>query len=513
MAMLTDGEGHFEFTLPKDENNGTSPGTVLHGSGTIRSYASGNAATWLMARKPGFLDDPRDRKPVSASTGDDLTIPLIPESLIKGKVILSTNDPAIGVNVQIYSKEVQNGFPRWSHRADSRTNLAGEFRFAELPRGTYRLFTSEFMDNDPAATMPGEPVFGFPPVYYPGVSDFSAASTIDLGPGQTVEANLPLTHQPYYQVRIPIANPDITGGMNISVRGHRGPGYSLGFNSGEHRIEGMLPNGSYAVEASTYDQGQVTGTVTLSVKGGPTEGPPMTLTHSGLIRLEVKEEFSTQWNSSMTISNGSSTFSVHGPRRYLNASITSADDSEDQRGASLRSPTGPQDEALVLENVRPGKYWLQVDTSRGYVASATMGGIDLLHEPFSVGSGPASPIEVTLRDDCAQIDGTVTTLAERAATVNVGTVTGWAAEAWVYFIPLPDSPGHFQQFGVSNDGKFRYEMMAPGSYRVLAFANRQENLPFHDPEGMKAYEMKGPVVHLVAGQKTTIQVSLLSDND
>ena len=39
-ATLTDGEGHFEFTL------------------------TGRDATFLMIRKPGFLDDPNERRPI-----------------------------------------------------------------------------------------------------------------------------------------------------------------------------------------------------------------------------------------------------------------------------------------------------------------------------------------------------------------------------------------------------------------------------------------------------------------
>jgi hypothetical protein len=49
-AMLTDGEGHFEFTLPKaaGDNGGVT-------------FTTGNPGklSFLMARKPGFLDDPQ----------------------------------------------------------------------------------------------------------------------------------------------------------------------------------------------------------------------------------------------------------------------------------------------------------------------------------------------------------------------------------------------------------------------------------------------------------------------
>src|SRR3981081_1450038 len=151
---------------------------------------------WLRARKPGFLDDPSEIRPPEASPGSERTISLMPEALIKGRVILSTADVAIGVNVQIFSKQVQEGIPRWIPGLSVRANSNGEFRFAELMPGSYKLVTHELMDNDPAATVPGGQLYGFPPVYYPSATDFSAASTIQLSAGQTFQADIALSRPP-----------------------------------------------------------------------------------------------------------------------------------------------------------------------------------------------------------------------------------------------------------------------------------------------------------------------------
>ncbi len=515
-AMFTDSEGHFEFILPKTkgENENTNAMTGFSGPGPSFSYSAAMNLFRPMARKPGFLDDPTGSQISEPSTSDDLIISLVPESLIKGRVSLNTNDPAVGIFVEIFTRETREGRPRWTAAGTTRTNLAGEFRFAELARGTYKLATREFMDNDPAATLPGDPLYGFPPVYYPGAADFTAASKIELGTGQTVELDLSLVNQPYYPVKIPVINSDISGGVNVSVQGQRGPGYSLGYNGSEHRIEVTLPNGTYVVEGSTYGAESATGIVNLNVKGGPTEGPPMTLVRNSSINLDVKEEFSDNtWNGSGTMTTNKGTFSIHGARLYLRPVLVPADDFAQPLGGSTRPPTGPNDDSMGFVNVKPGKYWLELSSSRGYVASATIGGLDLLHEPFVVGSGATISVEVKLRDDCAEIDGTVTSIADRSAMLAGPVPAGRSTEAWVYLVPLPDSPGQFQQLGASNDGKFSYTMMAPGSYRVLAFSTRQPNLPYHDAEGMKVYETKGPVVHLTSGQKATVQVQLISGTD
>jgi hypothetical protein len=46
----------------------------------------------------------------------------------------------------------------------------------------------------------------------------------------------------------------------------------------------------------------------------------------------------------------------------------------------------------------------------------------------------------------------------------------------------------------------------------MALRSRDENIPYGDPEAMRAYETKGQIVHLPAGQKTTIQLQV-SDNE
>ncbi len=501
-ATLTDGDGHFEFTVPV-QSSGAMGGFVYSGPQPSAWPVTGHHIPFpLVARKPGFLDCP-DQVGEISSSDEDIKIPLLPEGIIKGKVTATGGEPATGITVQLFSREVQEGFPRWIPGHSSRANSAGEYRFAELLPGSYKIVTHEWMDNDPAESLPGEQMYGFPPVYYPGVGEFAAAATIELSAGQTVQADLPIVRRPYYQVRIPVANRDISNGLDVSVRGEHGSRYELSYNQGEQRIEGMLPGGSYVVEVATYGPNSVSGSVNIRVDDAPLQGPALALTPNTPIVLNVKEEFTdTTWSGSATFAlPGGRTFSVRGPRAYLQASVESADDLE-QHGGSLRPPAAPNDQALLLEALPPGRYWLRLWTGRGYVASATMGSTDLLHQSLVVGAQSSAPIEITLRDDGAELDGTINSAAEQ----NVS--SGSAAErAWLYCVPLSESAGQFQEVGVSEDGRFTAQM-APGDYRILAFSKVQR-LPYRDAEAMKPYETKGEVVHLSAGQKTSVQVQII----
>jgi len=498
-AKLADSSGHFEFGLEKEPDNSSST-TSYNG----RVVATGNQV-WLTARKPGFLTEGDNG--ATASPGQDVTIALTPEALIAGRVSFSTPETTSSVTVQLFTRQIQDGLPRWIQQGSATTNTAGEFRFADLRPGSYKLSTTESLDDDPGATIARTQAYGFPPVYYPNAPDFSTAGTLEISAGQTVQADLPLVRQPYYQVRIPVSG-DISDGATIVVspQGHHGPGYSLGLNAAEHRIEGLLPNGNYVVEAITYGENAASGTANLRVAGGSAQGQPLTMVPSGGIVLNVKEEFSNRYESSS--GGGASfvrgSFPIRGPRTYFQANLEPADDFANGIPGSIRPPRGPEDNTLVLSNVPPGRYWLRLNSGRGYVASATMGAIDLLHHPLTITAGGAGTIEITLRDEYAFVEGTVT--AQNSASAK--TPNNYST---VDFVPLSEGAGQFQEIGAGPDGNIGRISLVPGGYRVLAFPGPHRNLPYRDPQAMKAYETKGQVIHVEPGQQVNLQLQVISE--
>jgi hypothetical protein len=309
-AVLTDGDGHFEFTVPKQQQSSDAGGGFMYSGPAPRVWGfSGNHVPLaLMVRKPGFLNPPLEFGSEKAASGNDISIPLLPEGIIKGRVTATGTEPATGVAVQLLTRQVQEGVPRWVPGPTVQANSAGEFRFAELLPGSYKLFTREWMDNDPVASVPGSQVYGFPPVYYPGGAEPSAAAAIELDAGQTVQADIEIQGKPYHQVRIPVANADINNGFSVTVEGQQGSRFELGFNSNEQRIEGMLPAGSYTVQATTYGPNSVSGSVSIRVGDAPVQGPTLVLAPNTNIPIQVKEEFGDlSSNSSGTWSDGKHT--------------------------------------------------------------------------------------------------------------------------------------------------------------------------------------------------------------
>ena len=548
-ATLTNSEGRFEFTVTKPESAGQGGSDSNTPSNGPVSIALSNRPYALLARKPGFMSDPNNPSPNLQNAGvKDLTLTLIPESLIVGTVTLPTSEAPDSITLQIFRQQVEDGRAHWVPAGGTQSTADGQFRFADLPAGTYKLLTRELLDNDPLDNDPldndpltADPLtperrrtlYGYPPVYYQNASDFGSASGIRLAAGQTQTANLSLVKQAYYRVKVPVIFPASVeagegaasphNGINLEVyaNGHSGPGFSLGYNNLHGAIEGLLPNGTYTIEATS---GGLSGVGMIAIKGAPIGGssiggPSIALLPSASIAINVKEEFTSADNTGpMTWNINGRTRTIRGPRRYLNVTLEPADDFRTGRRGSLRDPT-TADDALVMEGVPAGSYWVRVQSSRGYPASIRSGNLDLEHQPLVVGVGGApSAIEIAMRDDTAEITGTVEGVPPPQGDGGAGGgISGWNASATaaeppahIYCIPLPDSSGQFTEIWVSPDGSFVSQGLAPGAYRLLAFDREQPDLEYRNPEAMRAYDSKGPVVRVAGGQKERVQLQLIS---
>ena len=515
-ATLTDSEGHFEFMMPasSEARGGSQPGR----DGVVVHHPTVNRLDSLVARKPGFLEDHVRPTDVSAA-GKDFTVTLVPEALVVGRVVLPSSDPSDKIRVELYRRQVQDGRAHWARVGSIASKSNGEFRFADLSAGSYKLLTDELLDRDPLTFDPRGQVYGYPPVYSPAAKEFASGETFQLSPGKTFQTSISLVRQPYYQVKIPVLNAP-AGGLRVTVSAQgRGPGYALGYNDQEQTIEGMLPNGSYTLEASSFGVNSVSGVVHISVRGTAVEGPRMILTPNGSIPVNVEEEFTSSQNPGATTwSSGGHTFSVKGPRLYLNVHLEPADDFGSEQAATLRGPTGPEDESLILDNVHPGRYWVRINSSVGFTSSVTYGGKDLQREPIVVGAGGSNAsLEIVMSDNGAEVEGFVEGVAKPPSDAGtfgqVSRAISYESAAHVYLVPQPDSGGEFREAWVSPDGTFNLQQVPPGTYRVLAFDHTQPELEYRDAEAMRAYEAKGQVLRFVAGKKEQLRLQVIATGE
>jgi hypothetical protein len=118
----------------------------------------------------------------------------------------------------------------------------------------------------------------------------------------------------------------------------------------------------------------------------------------------------------------------------------------------------------------------------------------------------SAPIEITLRDDTASLDGTVNTPTEGAQKTD-------QKGLFVHCIPLDNEfGGQVRTAGVA-DGKFSFQNLPPGRYLVLGSGNYAPNLEYRNDEVLRQYESSGTVVTLEPGQKAVITVSKIMGDE
>jgi hypothetical protein len=506
-ATLTDDRGRFEFKFPplipssKDEQSATPDAGVLRAR-QLRMVQNARPNSFY-ARKPGFLQNNSNPTEVVANQSD-LVIYLDPEGLIVGNVNLSGSEGDMRIHVTLYRREIIEGREHWQQAKTFTTWADGDFRFSELDAGTYRVGTDELLDRNPTFYPVGSQLFGFSPVFYPGVADFASAVPIQLASGATVQVSLAPTRRAYYSVKIPVVNAGDARAMTVNVYplGHLGPGLSLAYNAAEQLIQGSLPDGNYTLQAATEGPAGSTGSLNFSVQGGPHEGTSsINLVPNAFVPVTVREEFKSGETVFGELLPPSDDGQPNQPRqRQINAQVVLQSVDEFGPGQTFVSEPaqGAQESVLVIPNVRPGRYRVQVSSGVGYASEILYGGTSLLRQPIVVGIGGASqPIEITLRDDGVEVDGTVE----------------GATESQVYLLPLDGGSGEFRHVFTQLGGSFAMAQVPPGTYLVLACDRRLTGLLYTDPDTMRKLASMGQVTHLEPGENQHLKLKLIPGGD
>lgn len=507
-AKLTDGEGHFEFKVPKPKGQneasqrGFSDLTLYSGpvGGVSRLVSIDGMA--LTARKPGyFQSEPRQSATYGEGNGSaELTIELVPEALIVGRVNVAANDGTNTMQVAIYRREVREGHGQWVPANTTTTRAKGEFRFANLQAGDYKLFTQDMQDRDPVAFNPRQ-LFGYPPVYYPAAGDFESAAVIHLKAGETFSATLTPSRTEYYPVRLGMANADTLAGvrMEVETRGHRGPGFSLGYSS-NNTIQGLLPSGNYRLEVTKYGEVRATGLVDFSVNGPTLQGASVTLLPDAVIEARVRDERTKGDNG---IAPGARNL-----LNMMNLAFIPTDGFAQVDYLRLRPANSPDDERLVFGDLQPGSYRVRAKCEPwGYVAAMRSGETDLLQQALVVGLGAAvPPLEVTVRDDGATVTGSIENWPPPGQREGPNGFSGNVP--MVVLLPTAGNGGQSCQAWAGGKGEFAFQQVAPGEYLAVAFDRLPEDLEYDDPKVMEKLEAKGKVVRVAAEQKEHVQLSL-----
>jgi len=481
-GVLTDNDGNFEI-------NGLSAGTQQ-----------------FLLQRPGYEGFEHGQNAHTVMVGANipsLTFYLTPNAVITGQITLSTSDSADNIDVSAWRKQIQNGHSVWSMAGQAMTNSEGAFHIGNLPAGSYLLYTqpSEELNRAAAGTISS----GYPAIYYPGVTDVSAAGMLTLTAGQQARADFTLTQQRFYSVTATVTNATPGPGMGFQIhdRSGRALGFPVRYDQQTQMVHASIPSGNYVLQAGGYGRNRTYGRTEFIVANAPVSGLSITILPLHSIPVNIRKDF-TETNSGANGFAGGSSASMDAG---MNLSLFSADETFGQNfgGGNLRPVEGVNNgRSFELENTSPGRYWVNTSAFQGYVSSITSGGVDLAREPLTIGPGNTSaPIEVTLRNDTGSITGTINGMA----TTNPN-ATGEQPRIHIYAIPLFATTTNAPEIMSNPTGQFSFYNLPPGSYRVIAFDQLQE-IDFHTAEGLAALSGKGQTTTVEANGTAHVQLDVI----
>ena len=423
-----------------------------------------------------------------------LTLRITPLAMISGHVTLSTADPADGIRIQVFSRQFQNGRATWSPEGEATTRSDGSFRIPDLSPGSYMLATQASLDRPGYAGRGSGAVWGYPSLYYPGVTDVASAGIITLTAGQQGEADLTLTRQQFFPVTALVRSAsDSTVNFDILNSGGQSTGLPESFNRRKGIVRADIPNGTWAMEAHAYGRTAEWGRTDFQVNGAPVSFA-ISILPVPKIPVIIHREFATNSDAS-----GASIIDS-GPG--MNLFLVPADGLALGRSGGSMNQEG---DAQWLNINQPGHYWVEAQAfPPTYISSITSGGADLASSPLVVipGSDPM-PIEVTLRNDPGTITGQIS--GQGAATFGT---PGEQAHVWLYAIPLFPTAGNLPEGSMQASGQFTIPNLAPGSYRVVACDAPQE-IDFHSTEGLAAWAAKGQTITVDPGGTASVELEVL----
>ncbi len=493
MAMLTDGNGQF----------------------AIEGIASG---TWSVSvSKPGFRGHggfmtrrivqlpARPERPLEVQVGPDtppLTVRLTPLATIVGRVTLSTADPADNIRLQILARGTENGHPHWNFAGQARTRSDGSFRIANLEPGSYMIATMASLDRPGQALNGSGPIWGYPALYYPGVTDPTAAGVLTLGAGQQAEADITVVRQQFFSVAALVhSSSDTPANFEILDGGGRRSGIPVNFDRREDIVRAAVPNGTWIMEAHAYGRNQEWGSTSFQVNGAP-----MTLAINlqtvPHIPMVVRREF-------QTLSDGSQ-FITPGAGMNLTLVPASETDLHGAQSIEMIAVDGSNNSEWQLNVNEPGRYWIQAQAfPPAYVSSITSGGTDLGSTPLVILPGSTPPaIEVTLRNDGGTITGQIAGVSSNPGSIPA---PGQRPQLWIYAIPLFSTSAMLPEASLQSNNQFTISNLAPGSYRVVACDAPQE-IDFHSPEGLAVWAGKGQTVTVDPGGTANVDLDVVHMN-
>jgi hypothetical protein len=485
-----------ERTTPGTMAGGYSATSDAGGNFTIKDIQPGKYT--LSAQRTGFVSlQYGARGPLRPGTTltlnpgqrlKDLSLRLIPQAVITGRIVDENNEPIASAWVQTLRYSYVMGKRQLMQAGGANTNDLGEYRIFGLAPGRYYLVAKESNDdweaNVDASVSPATE--NYVSTYYPGTRDPGAAMPIDIGPGEMRDLNLALVKSRTFYVYGRVqGRPDAevvllprgqAAWMSIDQRNHgTGP-------NGAFEFHGILP-GAYTLTASNWsNRRNLSARQELDVGDSDIGNIVLVLSSgseiSGRVVMDSEDTAPDLGSSSVLLQ----------PRDIPRAGFGSmASDLHD--GEFTLSDVAPETYYLDIRGL-PDGYW---------VKSIQMGDQEVRDTGLDLTNGTAGTITIKIAPNAGQIDGLVINNEQQQAG------------ATVVLVPeekLRDNRNAYKRVVTDQSGRFSLKNIVPGDYKLFAWEDIEYGA-YMDPDFLRPVENLGHAISIQEGSHEAVQLKVI----
>ncbi len=447
-----------------------------------------------------------------------VSLTLIPQAVITGKVIDSDGDPVENARIQVLAQTWMRGKQRYMPRNGGGTNDLGEFRMANLSPGKYYLYAEKMnygaRFND-MPTAPGKPDVRPVRTFYPGAPNLESATPVEIRAGQDLPGiDIRLNTAQTYHIRGKIAgglseSDSERANVSLTPRDDEFPNFMFDGRANVNRknqsfdISGVAP-GSYYLNLMTM-AGQLRSLSRQPVDVGAADVNDVILAvvPPGSLHGQVRIEGTPQAGA-----DAASVTNIH-----VNLSST---ESGAMFGPNPNKPASA-DGSFTLDNVSPGKYYLNANAPSGtYLKSVRFGSQEILGKELDFSGGGSGELEVVFRYGAAEVDGTVQAAQSATPSGNSseGQAPAAAPTASIVLVPrVLNADGSGMRFANANqNGTFTMKQLPPGTYQAYAFEEISMD-QMQNPDVLKQLESRATEIEVNENDKKQIQLSVISASD
>lgn len=408
---------------------------------------------------------------------NNLSLPLMPHSVISGKILNSQGLAGAGASVFCEQPLMING--KTEHRliAKATSNDLGEYRFFGLPPGTY-LISSVEADGWQSNDRSGSSLTTGPlKTYWGSTSDPERARTLFLPPGQElrdVNIQLSVGESRRIQGTVTVANGISAARALVMIRRLRNDlvesATPIGVSPAGRFESPSLPPGTYSLSGYLIDNGS-----------------PFTGKSIVEVTNSIGHNIELVLQSPITVTGRMITSGKSGD--FTGATVVLV--SEARMPIAMPPAFVPVDGSFSIPNVAPDRYSLKVLglPSNFFVKSISNDGIDITDKIFDI-SKPIDSLFIQISQDGARVHGEIANSSDplRSVVVILSPVEP-RQELWHLYKTIT----------TNQQGKFELGGVEPGKYRMNAFYNTR-GLEYESANFLQGYKEQGKLIEIRGGE-------------